>query len=603
MEQHPVQIGPGPLSLEQAAALNQLMLTMTPAQIAWVGGYLSAACAGASGTAAAVGGAPSAVSSGETLTILVGSQTGNADGIAELVAGKASGLGLTTKVVSMGDFKPAQLKKETNMMVIVSTHGEGDPPDNAEDLHEFIYSKKAPKLDGLRFSVLALGDTSYEFFCKTGKDFDEQFEKLGGKRVADRVDCDVDFDDAADAWMSAALTAFDAQMDKGGAVAAAVPGLGGAAPAPASQYDRKNPYMATLSEKVLLNGQGSNKETWHLEFSLEDSGLVYQPGDALGVYPKNNAAMVADILKATQLDGSSPVGSGTLEEALTCTYDITCLSRPIIEKYNELDADKRVAPLLNDKNKKALSEYLEGREIIDLLIDFPIAGLTADQLVGILRKLPARLYSIASSLQAHEGEVHLTVGATRYETHGRERLGVCSTWLADSVEEGDQIPVYVDTNKNFKLPADANKPLIMIGPGTGVAPFRAFVEERSEQGAAGKNWLFFGDQHFTTDFLYQMEWQNFLKDGSLARLDVAFSRDQEEKVYVQDRMTEQGAELYKWIQEGAYIYVCGDADRMAPDVNEALLRIIAEHGNKSAEQAADDLKALQKDKRYQRDVY
>ena len=603
----PIQIGASPLAPEQLAALNHVLACMTPAQAAWVGGYLTAACAGGvpPGAAAATGAAAPAAAS-ESITVLVGSQTGNAEGVAEEVVAKASELGLAAKAVSMADFKPARLAKEKNLLVIVSTHGEGDPPDDAEDLHGFIHGKKAPKLEGARFSVLGLGDTSYEHFCQTGKDFDAQLEKLGAERLSPRVDCDVDYDDAAAAWMQDALAAFKEHLGDNGAAAALAPALGGAvaaSPAPPCEFDRKNPFSAPVTDVFILNGRGSSKQTLHVELSLEDSGITYEPGDSLGVFPRNRPEMVEAILAATKADGGAQVEDAPLGDWLSSRLDITSLSRPVIEKYQAAAGVKGVGAILDPKNKQVLHNYLDGREIIDLLTDFPNDGLTPEQVVGLFRKLPARLYSIASSLEAHPDEVHLCVAVTRYRTHGRERHGVCSTWLADFVGEDDRIPVYVDRNKHFRLPADPATPIIMIGPGTGVAPFRAFVQQREATGASGKNWLLFGDRNFTTDFLYQTEWQKYHKSGLLTHLDVAFSRDQEEKLYVQHRLLQHSARVHEWIRDGAVVYVCGDADQMAPDVHDALLKIIQVEGGRSAEQAAEDLKALQKEKRYQRDVY
>jgi len=570
----PIQIGSGPLSPEQAAALNQILAGMSPTQAAWLGGYLTAVAAGAGAGAGIVAGAVPGVAmaagagGGEKLTILVGSQTGNAEGVAEEALSKAKAKGLNAAIVPMDKIKPAKLKDETNLMVIVSTHGEGEPPDNAEDLYEYINSKKAAKLEATRFSVLGLGDTSYEQYCQMG----EVMEKGGG-----------------------------ANGSAGGMMGFAP---GAAAAAPASQFGKKNPFQAPVMVNVNLNGRGSAKETHHMEISLEGSGLVYEPGDALGVFATNNQEMVAAILSETGVSANEVVDGTAIADRLATELDITTLTRPVIEKYAELDPKSRCKALLDPKNKKTLSAYIDGREIIDLLEDFPVEGITAGQLAGIMRKMPPRLYSIASSLKACPDEVHLTVGVTKYKTHGRDRLGVASTWMTGLAED-DTLPVYIDTNKNFKLPADPNTPIIMIGPGTGIAPFRAFVQEREAIGAGGKNWLFFGDQHFATDFLYQVEWQSWLKDGLLTHMDVAFSRDQEQKVYVQHRILEQAERFHEWIKNGAAIYVCGDSEHMAPDVHAAILKVLQDQGGGgiSAEAAEAELKAMQKDKRYNRDVY
>ena len=501
----------------------------------------------------------------------------------------------------MADINPAKLKGIENLLVIVSTWGEGDPPENSVDFVSTLMSDKAPQLTGTRFSVLSLGDTSYEHFCKTGIDVDARLEALGAQRIYDRKDCDVDFDDDYAAWSTGALAALSALVT---IAPAASPSS--AAPVTATvKYSRKNPFPSELNERVLLNGRGSAKETIHLEFNLEGSGLTYEAGDALAVIPHNAQDVVDAILGATQLDGSSTVtlkdGECSLGDALTRKLDATAISLPVLKRYNEIAQDDKLAALIT--NKEALKEYTWGREIIDVLTDFPAKSITADQLAGTMRKLPPRLYSIASSPKAHPGEVHLTVGVVRYDSNGRERKGVCSTYLADRIKEGNAIDVFVTANKHFKVPANPDAPLIMVGPGTGIAPFRAFIEERQATGAKGKNWLIFGDQHYLTDFLYQTEWQNYLGDGVLTKLDVAFSRDQAEKVYVQDRMRENGNELYTWLEEGASFCVCGDASRMAHDVDQALHDIIAQEGNMSEAAAADYVKQLKADKRYVRDVY
>ena len=374
------------------------------------------------------------------------------------------------------------------------------------------------------------------------------------------------------------------------------------------EYGKKNPFPAETIDTVVLNGEGSSKETLHLEFSLAGSGLSYEPGDALAVLPVNAPDVVKAIIQAAKLTGSEEVevknvGRKLLADALREDYDITALSRAVLTKLAEALNSPVLRGLLAEDSKEQLKTYTTGREIIDAILDFAPNGLSAEELTGIFRKLPPRLYSIASSPLAHTDEVHLTVAAVRYETHGRQRKGVCSTYLADLVKSGDPVQVFVQPNKNFRLPADPSTPVIMVGPGTGVAPFRAFVEHRAALGASGKNWLFFGDQHYTDDFLYQLEWQDFLKDGALTRIDVAFSRDQPEKVYVQDRMIERAKDLYQWLEEGAHFYVCGDANRMAHDVHQALITVVEKQAGISREAAEAYVEDLKKTKRYQRDVY
>ena len=615
MKSAPIQEHTSPLNAQQAQQLTELIGTLTPMQVTWISGYLAGinahSATGEVAPPAQSAAAPAAqAEASEPLTILYGSQTGNAEDVAEQLRERAEAAGLNATVHDMLDYKPKDLKKEQNLIVCVSTHGEGDPPDNAEELHEFLFGKKAPKLDGLRFSVLAFGDTSYDNFCQTGKDFDAQLEKLGGKRMAERVDLDVDFDDAAEAWIDDIVKTFgDALGGTGGGeqphpTVTAMPGAE-AAPS-AANYSRKNPYPAEVLENIVLNGRGSDKEVHHIELDTEDSGLVWEPGDSLGIIPENDPAVVEELIAALNLAPEETVtgvdGEVSLEHALTHQYEITTLTRPFIEKYAEQARSEALDALLAEDKRDALAEYMDGRFIVDLVEDYPIEGLAGADFVRLLRKLPPRLYSIASSYAANPDELHLTVAAVRYEAHGRPRSGVASIQLADRSED-IKLPVYIDSNKNFKLPADDAAPIIMIGPGTGVAPFRAFLEEREERGASGDNWLFFGAQHFLTDFYYQTDWLRWRREGLLTRMDVAFSRDQAEKTYVQDKIRAAGEQMFAWIERGATVYVCGDANAMASDVHDALIDLIGEHGDLDAEGAAGYLKQLQKEKRYQRDVY
>ncbi|MGJ8639726.1 MAG: assimilatory sulfite reductase (NADPH) flavoprotein subunit [Opitutaceae bacterium] len=589
-----------PLAPEQAQLLNSVLPTLQADQLIWLEGFISGLRAG-KGAAPAATTTPAAT---PLLTVLYGTESGNSETLADLTVKVANKSGFKAKAINMGDIKPAKLKGVENLLVIVSTWGEGDAPETAVDFHAAFMGDQAPKLENTRFSVLALGDTSYEHFCKIGKDFDARLEALGAKRVYDRVDCDVDYDDAFAAWQKGALAALAAEAKP---AASAATSTVTTSAAPAVKYSRKNPFPAELTERVMLNGAGSAKETIHLEFNLEGSGLEYTAGDALAVVPHNADDVVDAIIKTTKLDPDAPVlikeEEFTLKTALTSQLDITAISLPVVKRYNEIAKDPKLAELLDPANKAKFQDYIWGREIIDVINDFPAKEITADALVGIMRKLPPRLYSIASSPKAHENEVHLTVGVVRYDAYDRERKGVCSTYLAERAAEGGKVEIFVTPNKHFKVPANTDAPIIMVGPGTGIAPFRAFIEERKATEAKGKNWLFFGDQHYLTDFLYQTEWQDYLADGILTKLDVAFSRDQKEKVYVQDRMRENAKELYQWIQDGASFYVCGDASRMATDVDVALHDIIEKEGGMSAEDAAAFVKQLKSDKRYLRDVY
>jgi sulfite reductase (NADPH) flavoprotein alpha-component len=595
----PVVPQSAPLAPERVASLNSLLKGLPADHLLWIEGYISGLRA-RSGAAALAAAAPVAA---PELTVLYGTESGNSESLADLTVKAAKGKGFKAKAVNMADITVAKLKDIQNLLVIVSTWGEGDPPETASDFYEAFMGDKAPKLPNTRFSVLGLGDTSYEEFCKMGKDFDARLETLGAKRIYDRVDCDVDYDDDFAKWHKGALAVLEAEAKPALSTTVATP----VAAAATVKYSRKNPYPSELTERVMLNGEGSAKETIHLEFNLEGSGLEYQTGDALAVVPHNAEDVVNSIIETSKLDPEAPVSikekEVSLREALTRQLDVTAISLPVLKRYNEIVKDAKLAAMLDPAKKADLQAYLHGREIIDVLNDFPAKEITANALVGIMRKLPPRLYSIASSPKAHPGEVHLTVGVVRYDAHGRQRKGVCSTYLSDRISEGDKADVFVTANKHFKIPADNDAPMIMVGPGTGIAPFRAFVEERKAIGAKGKNWLFFGDQHYLTDFLYQTEWQEYLADGVLTKLDLAFSRDQKDKVYVQDRMRENSAELYAWLEKGASFYVCGDASRMATDVDLALHEIIEKEGGKTSEDAAAYVKKLKTDKRYLRDVY
>ncbi|NGZ74804.1 assimilatory sulfite reductase (NADPH) flavoprotein subunit [Saccharibacillus alkalitolerans] len=603
-----------PFNEQQAELLNRLLPTLNEHQRIWLTGFLAAGSAAAAlqapvasapQAAAAAPQAPAVPAAPREATILFGSQTGNGSGLAKKLAKRLEEQQVKAEALSMADFKPANLKKIDNLLIVVSTHGEGEPPDNALAFHEFLHSKRAPKLEQLRYSVLALGDTSYEFFCQTGKDFDARLAELGATRLAERVDCDVDFDESAGEWMKAVAEALSASPS---AAASAADSAAPLSADPESEYSRSNPFRAEVLENLNLNGRGSARETRHLELSLEGSGLTYEPGDSLGVYPENHPRLVDEIIEEMgwNPDEIVPTGknaSAALREALHRYYEITVLTKPLLEQAAKLSGSEALAKLTAPEAAAELRAYIGERDLLDLIRDFGLKGRTAAEVTGILRKLPARLYSIASSAKATPDEVHLTVRTVRYACGGRDRYGVCSVQMAERLEPGDQLPVFIQHNPNFKLPANPDTPIIMIGPGTGVAPFRSFLAEREETDARGRTWLFFGDQHFSTDFLYQTEWQRWIKDGVLTKMDVAFSRDTDEKVYVQHRMLEKSKELYEWIDGGAAVYVCGDEKNMAHDVHTTLETIIAQGGGFSPEQASEYLLRMQQEKRYQRDVY
>lgn len=588
-----------PLSADQAKRVQQALADLDASQCQWLSGYLAGLNAQAAGSPQ-IGDAPEPAASA-ALTVLYGSQTGNAEGVAELAAERARAQGFDVTLASMADAGKKTLKAVERLLVVVSTQGDGDPPDPALEFHELMMGRKAPKLAGLRFAVLGLGDASYEHFCQTGKQFDARLAELGGEAIHERTDCDVDYEETAEAWIDEVLESLSGDL--------ATPPPAQVAETDASQggqprYSKKQPFLAEVLTSQPLNGRDSDKQTLHLELSLEDSGLDYLPGDAVGVVPQNDPGHVDELIEMLKFDAESPLEEGRLlRDALLTDFEVTTLTRPFLKQWAEWSRAPELQRLLGEGARDELRDWLQGRHIVDVVEQFPVEGIDAAQFSAALRKLPPRLYSIASSQSAASDEVHLTVAVVRYETHGRARNGVTTSYLADRIEPGDRVPIYIDRNKQFKLPDDDEAPLIMIGPGTGVAPFRAFLQEREERGAGGDNWLFFGDRRFRSDFLYQTEWLKWRQRGLLTRLDVAFSRDQADKVYVQDRLREQAETLYAWLEAGAYVYVCGDAEFMAPDVHQALRDVIREQGGHGEAGADDYLRQMQQEKRYQRDIY
>lgn len=597
-----------PLTPENARRLDELVAHLTAEEALWVSGYLAGFARHARQPAAV----PATSGSLQPLLILYGSETGHAEALARHAAEQAQARGLPVRCLDLADFRLQELKEVRHLLLFTSTYGDGDPPVNAVDFHEFVHGRKAPRLEGMKFAVLGLGDSSYERFCQTAKDCDHRFAALGATRLHERADCDVDYERQAGEWIDAALAAFerDLQAAQQPAVAPAPrPTLATAimAGTAARRFDPKHPYPATIIANLLLNGRGSDKETRHIELSLAGSGLSWEPGDSLGILPENDAAVVDELLAALGLDGDAPVPDGAggempLVQALVRCHEVTTLTPRFIELYGAAAGAEALRRLAAAGHQAALRKYLAGRHIIDVATEFPAPGLDAAAFTAMLRPLQPRLYSLACSPAAYPEEAHLTVAVVRYATHGRPRRGVASNYLERRGID-DAVPVHIAANKNFRLPAEPSAPIIMVGAGTGVAPFRAFLQHRQAAGAPGRNWLFFGDRRFRTDFLYQLEWQRLIRDKLLTRMDVAFSRDQEDKVYVQHRLLEQGRVVYAWLQEGAAVYVCGDASRMAPDVHSALTAVLAQHGGMSRERAEEYLKQLQRDKRYQRDVY
>jgi len=596
----------GTLTLEQWDLVRALSATLSPSQALWVSGYFAGLDAGLNRAGGGAEALPAAGAGTRTLTILYGTETGNAREVANSLGASAKAQGLAAEVFDMGHYKERRLKDEQDLLIVVSTYGEGDPPQPAVGFFDFVEGRKAPKMEGARFAVLALGDSTYELYCEAGKRLDKRFEELGATRLFDRVDSDIDYEDPAALWSEKVVAKLAADAKEAGAVArpaAAVPSAGKPA---SSAHDKRNPFLATIIDNIPIVGRHSTKETRHIEIDLSGSGLKYEPGDALGIATANEAQVVEALLAATGLSGDAPItvkgNARTLAEAFERDYEITTSTPRFLEHWAKLTGSKELEQLRQEDRAAERSAFLYGHHVVDIVRKFPLAGVDGETFVAGLRPLQPRLYSLASSQSVVDEEAHLTLSPVRYELHGVPRSGVASAHLADRGEIGATLPVYVQANPHFKLPAP-DVPVIMIGPGTGVAPFRAFMQEREAQGAGGRSWLFFGERNFRSDFLYQTEWQEWLKEGVLTRLDVAFSRDTAGKVYVQDRLRERAADIYDWLEEGAHLYVCGDANNMAPDVHAALIDIISEQGRIERESAEDYVLNLQRDQRYQRDVY
>ncbi|MPZ44465.1 MAG: assimilatory sulfite reductase (NADPH) flavoprotein subunit [Betaproteobacteria bacterium] len=608
-----------PLTSEQSDQLRTLTTSLSAEQALWLSGYF----AGLSASTRAIAQAAAEVSPKarvaaaagleapiRTLTILYGSETANCATLGRKLAEAARAAGLAPEVVDMAQYKSRRLKEAQDVLIITSTHGEGDPPQPAAEFFEFVEGRKAPRLPDLRYAVLALGDATYERFCEAGKRLDRRLEELGATRLQPRIDCDVDYDDAAADWTEKVLALLTTEKHEAGntplAPARPVPAVSLVRAKPAAAVDKNNPAVAAVTENLVLTGRGSSKETRHVELSLGDSRLDYRPGDALGFVPQNDRAAVESILETLAFPAATPVslkkGDAPLEAALGRDLEITIATPRFLQHWVELSGAAALKRLTEDAHAEERAAFLGTHHIVDILRRFPVPGIQAQQFVAGLRPLQPRLYSIASSSAALPGEAHLTVATVRYELHGQTRMGVASGYLATRGVPDARIPVYVQSNPLFRLPED-DRPILMIGAGTGVAPYRAFLQEREAHGANGKTWLFFGERHFRTDFLYQTEWQEFLKSGVLTRMNVAFSRDCAQKAYVQHRMLEHARDIYAWLEEGANVYVCGDAARLAPDVHRALVQIVARQGGLEAESAEEYVRTLQRDRRYQRDVY
>ena len=592
------------LTAAQVAQLEAFAKTLSREQALWVSGYLAGIGGPGAITLVASDLAPPPVAVGTTVTILYGSETGNSASLAKDLAARLQNAGLSARASDMDSYKARGLKDERFLLVITSTHGEGDPPQSALNFFELLEGRKAPKLPALNFAVLALGDSTYEKYCEAGKRVDRRLEKLGATRLLPRVDCDVDYETPAAQWM-AAIEPLLPKAPAGGSHVSPSELLSSASAA-ATKFDKRNPFDAPIIENLVLTGRGSTKETRHIEFSLAGSDLTYEPGDALGLLPLNDIELVNTMLAHTGISAEARILRGNAEmeicHALTSEYEIVAATPRFLESWARLSQASELQSLIAPENNVARNAYLHNHHVIDIIRAFPVPGVTPADFLAGLRPLQPRLYSIASSQSAVSEEVHLTVSTVRYDLHGEPRAGVTSGYLAARGEPDSTLPVYIQPNPHFRLPAD-DTPIIMIGAGTGVAPYRAFLQEREARGATGRAWLLFGERNLRSDFLYQIEWQDYLKSGLLTRMDVAFSRDRAEKVYVQHRLRTQAAELYAWLEEGAYLYVCGDAAQMAPDVHAAVLKAVQDQGHLGPEAAEEYLRTLQRDHRYQRDVY
>lgn len=597
--QLPVQ--EGVLSVDQWLRLEALADGLTAEQARWISGYFAGLGAGLLRSG---GGSASSVVLPESrsLTILYGTETGNSRELAKDLAQRIADRGLVARLSDLSDYKVRQLKDEQDILFIVSTYGEGDPPQPSVGFFEFLEGRRAPKLDGVRYSVLALGDSTYEKYCEAGKRIDRRLEELGATRISPRVDCDIDYEEAAATW-SAQVT--DLLMADVAVQEARTPSRI-ASPKAAATHDKRNPFGAIVLENIRIVGRHSTKETRHVELDLSGSGLSYQPGDALGFAASNDHRVVEELLEATRLSGDAEVtvkgASQSLAAALTSGFEISIASPRFVEQWAKLSDAGELQALTSPEAAAERYRFLEANHVVDIVRRYPVGSIEPDALIAGLRPLQPRLYSIASSQAVVGDEAHLTVAPVRYALHGSQRGGVASTHIADRLEMGDAVPVYVQENPHFRLADDA-VPIIMVGPGTGIAPFRAFLQEREARASAGRSWLFFGERNMRSDFLYQLELQQWLKDGVLTRLDVAFSRDTSAKLYVQTRMREQAADIYAWLEEGAHFYVCGDEKAMARDVHDALIDLVAQQASVSREAAHDYVTRLATEHRYQRDVY
>lgn len=583
------------LDPDKLSILDSAVAEYDQGQLLWSSGYLAGMAAVGVAERLPVATRPTVVAATSVWSIFYATETGNSRRIAVALAERSRELGLAVELHDIREYRPKALSKVDNALFVIATHGIGEAPDGSELFFEYWFSKKAPHLQNLNYSILALGDSSYADFCEMGKRLDTRLFELGAKVVVDRVDCDLDFDAFAADWTEQVVSHAVAELDT--AVSSSAPYL-----RPVSKvelFTRERPFDAEILTNQRITGHGSSKDVRHIEVSLEGSGLSYLPGDSLGVVPQNPPELVEALLDSLEFDGTEEVvvegTSIALSDALTRHKEITGLNRPFLDEV--ASEHEKLQEIVNDRDK--ITELFKTWQVIDIVARYPKTW-QAQTFVDSLRKLTPRLYSIASSLDANPDEAHLTVGIVRYTQFGRPHWGSASSYLTGGVAE---VPVYIEPNDHFRLPAAGDTPIIMVGAGTGVAPYRAFVEHRKEHGHSGDNWLIFGDRNFSSDFLYQLEWLRYRKEGFLNRIDAAFSRDQLRKVYVQTRILQQAKQIHAWLESGAHIYVCGDAERMAADVNQALLSVLQSEGGLNSEQSAQYLNELKSTHRYQRDVY
>ncbi|MDW4248518.1 assimilatory sulfite reductase (NADPH) flavoprotein subunit [Staphylococcus saprophyticus] len=617
-----------PFNEEQLALINQLLPMLTPEQQHWLSGYLlNPATTSVSDNKTDIQENEAGITETETSTstdqsvsepvsastepldvhVLYGTETGNAEEIAETFETKLKSQNLNVHLWDMDDFPRDSLPEVEHLFIICSTQGVGEPPINALDLYDYLHGDDAPQLDQVNFAVLALGDQDFPDFCQAGKDFDHILGQLGANRVADRVDCDFDYEETAEQWITNMLELLTQASSNTNEETPSVENEDVTIEEPQAPYSKSNPFQAEVLKNTILTQPEASREVRHLEISLEGYREAYEPGDSLVVIPQNDPVLVNQLIDALNWDAETPIQMNdsdsmrSLKEALTHDFEIAKLTPVLMKNAAELLGN----PMLNANIQKSewVQNYIYGKDVIDLIRDFTPVALEPNMLPQLLRKLPPREYSIASSNKVNPNSVHITVRVVKYEAHRRERFGVCSVQLADRTSVGDKLPVYLKKNPNFKFPYDTETPVIMIGAGTGIAPYRAYLQERAYLNLKGEQWLIFGNQNYHHDFLYKDDLEQWLEEGVLSKLDLAFSRETENKIYVQHRIEENRAEFYKWIQAGATIYLCGNKDEMASGVHESLIKVLIKEGNMDETEAEAYLTEMIKNQRYQRDVY